>query len=138
MVPSSKVKIFTADQIPVVIERANSLGVRRDRLLMHSSYDDPIQEMIVALLSDSIVKPHYHPLSSESYYILQGCLEVCWGNDSASLNESIKLDSRFESAPKGLRLPCGIWHSTRAVTDCAVYLEIAAGPFTPEKTIYQS
>ena len=129
-------KTFTLTDIPQLIERARRARMRRDRILMHSSTSDPIQEMIVALMHDSVVKPHHHPLGSESYYALEGTLEIAWGESPEALTNVVVLDSAGKQGPNGLRLEPGIWHVTRALSDCAVYLEIGKGPFDDKKTVY--
>jgi cupin fold WbuC family metalloprotein len=129
-------KTFASADIPTLIKRARAAVTRRDRILMHASAEDPIQEMIVALMYDSVVKPHLHPLGSESYYALSGTLEILWGPSPDKLTERVILDATSQHGPTGLRLETGIWHTTRALTDCAVYLEIGKGPFNDNKTVY--
>ena len=129
-------KTFTPADISKLVERARAAPTRRDRILMHASTENPIQEMIVALMYDSTVKPHYHPFGSESYYALSGTLEILWGLSPSKLTEKVILDASGQQGPAGLRLESGIWHTTRALSDCAVYLEIGAGPFNDKKTVY--
>jgi cupin fold WbuC family metalloprotein len=117
-------------------DSAAAASTRRDRILMHGSHKDTIQEMIVALMSDSVVRPHKHPNGSESYYILSGSMEVLWGDSPGHMYHRVKLDSECHDGVLGLRLDKNIWHSTRALTKCAVFLEVGVGPFNESKTVY--
>ena len=127
---------FSGAELAGLIAAAKMAPLRRHRILMHTSYDDPIQEMIVALMFDSDVRPHKHPTGSESYYILWGSLEVVWGEDHDHLDQRVRLDHSDPDGPRGLRLAKGVWHSTRAVSECAVFLEVGKGPFDDSKTVY--
>ena len=87
----NKFKIYKTTQIPNLIAQASEAPIRRARILMHNSIDDPIQEIIVALMHDSIVLPHQHPLGSESYYVLFGSLEISLGPSPNELKENFIL-----------------------------------------------
>jgi cupin fold WbuC family metalloprotein len=132
----NKFKTYKSSEIPNLIAKASKASTRRARILMHNSIDDPIQEMIVALMHDSIVLPHQHPLGSESYYVLFGSLEISWGPSPYKLKEKLILTKEEIQTSNGLRIEPGIWHTTRALSECAVYLEIGRGPFNQSKTIY--
>jgi cupin fold WbuC family metalloprotein len=127
---------YFGNELYGLIKAAKTAPLRRHRILMHNSYSDPIQEMIVALMSDSHVHPHKHPFSSESYYILSGSLEIDWGTEHDHLDQTIRLDRSRPEGAHGLRLAPDVWHRTRAITECAVFLEIGQGPFDEYKTVY--
>lgn len=106
---------------------------RRARLCLHHSVNDTVQEMLIVLLHDSIVKPHCHgPGSSESYHLLQGRITVKLGSDETRLTESVRLGDADSGRPRIYRLCKPLWHTMEIESDFAVIHEIRTGPFINE------
>ena len=69
------------DWIERLKQAAAESPLRRSRLCLHRSNDEPVQEMILALCRDVLFRPHRHLKKSESFHIIEGELYVMVFND---------------------------------------------------------
>lgn len=120
-----------------LIEEANVSEKKRARVNLHESYNDPVQEMLVCLNKETRVDCHKHPLSSESYLILVGSMEIKYGIDKDHLLNIMMLDSNGNDAHRFFRVPKNYWHITTPTSENCIFLEYSSGPFDEFKTIYK-
>ena len=112
------------------------------RICFHSSPDDTVHDMLIALDSKADIKPHSHRVKAESFQVLVGALNVILYDVTGTPTQSIKLvaaggnegDSNDNSFY--CRLPKDIIHTVVPQTDSVVFREVTDGPFRPEDTIY--
>lgn len=112
--------------------RANLM--RRARICLHSNLESPVQEMIIALCSDSIIEPHRHPANKpESYHLIDGEMDVNIFDESGNVIECIHLRHGHASM---YRIDGNVWHQPIAVSECAVYHEVYTGPFNKDEDVF--
>jgi len=134
--------IFNAEPIRTVSdrdvdglhERACQSQSGHYRLCLHRSVTDPVQEMIIAVLSSAVFGPHRHPTGkSETIHILRGELRTIIFDDEGRVIDILSLSANAadNSANGGRvqRLEGGIWHLPLCVSDFAIYHEIYVGPY---------
>jgi len=69
--------VLDAKGIESLKNAARSSDMRRARICLHGNLQSPVQEMVIALCSDSIVEPHRHPVHKpESYHLIDGEMDV--------------------------------------------------------------
>ena len=115
-------------------QAARSSPLRRARICLHSNWDSPVQEMIIALCRDSIVEPHRHPAHKpESYHLVEGAMDVNIFDSAGRCIQQIQL--RQDGALM-YRIRGEVWHQPIAVSEYAVYHEVYTGPFYKETDVY--
>jgi glucose-6-phosphate isomerase len=106
---------------------------RRFRLCLHSSTDDPAQEMIVVHCRDNYSRPHAHR-SPLTYLVIEGSLRVLLFDDAGNVTRSIDLGARGGGSPFALRLEAGLWYMPVCLTPQVVFFETKWGPFRRDTT----
>lgn len=121
--------VFVLDQAAIesLKAAAQSSPLRRARFCLHSSNESSVQEMVIALLKDSVVEPHKHPSGKpESYHLIEGAMDVHIFDPRGHKVQLIPL--RLNGA-RMYRIRGNVWHQPLAVSDYAVYHEVYTGPF---------
>jgi cupin fold WbuC family metalloprotein len=110
--------------------------LRRARLCLHQSADDPVHEMIIALQRDCLFRPHRHPTKVESIHMIEGRVAIVVFDENARPVKSYLL------APPGLpgnvcyRLCASIFHAVLPMDDIVVYQETTSGPFRKGEAVF--
>jgi len=106
---------------------------KRARLCLHEDHNDPIQEMVIALVSGHPVTAHRQLGLRKSYHILDGSLRVTFYSDQGARETQYTLTPHSAGASI-LTFPAGQWHACEAISDIAVFLEIIPGPYDSART----
>ena len=126
----NEIFLLTRDKIDSLIEEAKVSKIRRSRILLHENNDSKVQEMIIVLFSDSIIKPHFHPYGKpESYHVIEGELIVNIFDKDGKIIDRIELDSVDQ---KFYRANGKVIHQPVSKTEYTVYHEVYTGPFIKE------
>jgi len=121
------------DWIARLKQAASESPLRRSRLCLHRSNDDPVQEMILALCRDVLFRPHRHLRKSESFHIIEGELYVMVFNDAGQVVRTIHMGPPDSGRIFCYRLGTSAWHAILPRSDFVVFHETTAGPFTPHE-----
>lgn len=112
----------------------------RARLCAHQSADDPIHEMLIALVKESYIPPHKHLGKSESFHMIEGSLIVIVFDDSGIPIEYISLASPGSADAEGqalyYRLSKPMYHTVIPMSDVVVFHETTNGPFRRGDTVF--
>jgi len=121
------------------IEEIGALAMRsklgRARFCLHSSVEDPVQEMIIAIVRDSHFPPHCHPRKSESLHVVSGRLGLVTFEDDGAVTKRLILSAASLQTPAFYRIGPGVWHGVFALSELVVVHEVTAGPFGPDASI---
>jgi cupin fold WbuC family metalloprotein len=125
---------------PEWIERLKVIALaspmRRSRFCLHRSDSDPLHEMIIALASDCIFRPHKHEAKSESYHMISGRMIFIMFNDGGTPMDAALLAPPGQSGTICFRISDPVYHAVLPLDDVVVYQETTSGPFRPgEATI---
>ena len=103
----------------------------RSHLLLHKSHGDKVQRLLIALVKDSYVEPHYHELPHqwEMFVILEGQIEITLYSDSNEIKERFLAGEN--TAISIVNLEPNEIHSIKCISQKALMLEIKEGPFDP-------
>lgn len=105
---------------------------KRAHYQLHTSHQDCVQRILIALVKGSYVEPHFHELSHqwEMFSVTEGCIKVCiYSANGEILNEFFagpeEKNCYIEFSPYEI-------HSVECISDRALMLEIKEGPFNPD------
>ena len=135
---SNEVLELSKNDLSVLRELAENSALRRSRICMHLSENDPVQEMVIGLCRDSYIRPHRHIGKSESYHIIEGELTVILFNESGQVTKRIEMSATDAHLNLIYRLSKEAWHMVIPQTEYVVFHEITNGPFKQSDTEYAS
>lgn len=115
-------------------QAASQAPLRRARLCMHTSHDDPIQEMVIAVCDDCYIAPHRQQGKTKSYVLLDGRLSVYFFDADGKVEQHIEMSPSGQGTCCSLRFDSSQWHTVMSQSDHSVYTETIVGPYDPEGT----
>ena len=95
------------------------------RLLLHTSAQDTLHNMIIAMDNAKFVYPHKHE-KSESYHIIEGSLLLVYFKENGEISKFIVLSKKDTIIS---RVDRNQYHAIIALSDYAIFHEIRTGPF---------
>ncbi len=119
---------FDRQAIAFIKEKALNNRRGRARICAHKSNDDPLHEMLIAIRSDSYIRPHRHRNKAESFHLIEGRADIVILNEIGEIIDVIKLglEANFY-----YRLDDPHYHTLLIHTPILVIHEITNGPFNP-------
>jgi len=120
---------ITQSDIELLFEQASNSPRKRAHLNLHTSFDDKVQRLYIALLEGSYVEPHYHALAHqwEMFIVQSGVLNVTLHHKDGSVISSCLVGD--EQDTQAIEFKPGDVHSVECVSEHALMLEIKEGPF---------
>ena len=109
--------------------RRNSTG--RARINAHPSLDSETQEMFIAFVRGSYVRPHRHSRKRESFHVVQGLLDAVSFDDEGRVTKQVRLGTFDSGHPFYFRSEVNDWHCFIVRSKIAVVHETTQGPFEP-------
>lgn len=124
-------KIVSSTQLESLFVQAELSPRKRTHLNLHTSFNDKVQRLYIAMIKGSYVEPHYHELPHqwEMFFVLQGEILLKLYNVDGSVKESMLLGVGHEVQSIELH-PYDI-HSVECISDRSLLVEIKEGPFNP-------
>lgn len=116
-----------------VIEEVKSLAkrslLRRARLNLHHNSDNLVQEMIIVLCKDTLIKPHRHQNKTESLHVIEGRAGIFFFDDKGDVTRKFCIGDVHSGIPILYRISSPDWHTVVPLDDIVVMHEVAEGPF---------
>ncbi len=106
-------------------------NMKRARLCLHHSPDDPLHEMIICFHRDAVIRPHRHSTKTESYHIVFGELDVVLFDDDGQPTRVVRMGDGVGKTSI-YRLSAPVWHSAIIRSEYAAIHEVTNGPFRAE------
>lgn len=128
-VSDNPIFVLTPDRIDEIAAMAMGSELKRARFCLHSSTEDSVQEMIIAIARDSHLPPHCHPRKSESLHVIRGRLGLVIFDGDGEVKKRLTLSAEDAHAPAFYRIGRGVWHGVFALSELVVIHEVTAGPF---------
>lgn len=136
--------LYTENEIVVfgkaVLEELKRLAMltprKRIRLCTHRNPGDSLHEMFIIHTKDTVVPTHKHIGKAESFFILEGRVDVILFHDNGKIRETIKMGDPASGLPFYYRLADPIFHTLEIHSDFLVFHEVTNGPFQRERTVF--
>ena len=127
-------KIVSSTQLESLFLQAELSPRKRTHLNLHTSFDDKVQRLYIAMIKGSYVEPHYHELPHqwEMFFVLQGVIHLIIYNADGSVKQSMSVGDGHITQSIEL-YPYDI-HSVECISERALLLEIKQGPFDPSNS----
>lgn len=124
------------DQLDALKDAARQSPLRRARLCLHHSHDDPVQEMVIAFSRGTYIRPHRHRNKSESFHVVEGELDVVFFDDAGSVTRRVRMGRSRTGEALLYRLATPLWHMVVPRSELVVIHEVTTGPFVQDGNEY--
>jgi cupin fold WbuC family metalloprotein len=125
----------TKENIEFLKQKAAESPKRRSRMLAHPGGDDPMHEMLVVLARDNYIHPHVHPGVTESFYLIEGEMDVVLFKEDGEILEVVHMGDLDSGLPFFYRQTVPIYHTIIPRTDFVAFKEATQGPFRSDNTV---
>jgi cupin fold WbuC family metalloprotein len=120
----------SSTDIKTLVEAARLAPQGRARLILHSTREDSLHEMVIALPPDSCDHPHINFKSGKSFLALSGQFAlICFSDDGSKIKPFVLSAEDHWPAARMARLRRPAWHTIIPLAGNTVFLETIIGPF---------
>jgi cupin fold WbuC family metalloprotein len=133
-VANGPIACISKSDLARIKEDACVVPMRRSRICAHTSADDPVQEMIIAMCRDSYIAPHRHVGKTESFHVIEGQADIYFFDESGEITRIVSLSA---DSPEGFyyRLSAPLYHTVLPHGPMLVVHETITGPFNPDISV---
>ena len=89
--------LFGAHDWGALLQQAKKNNISRARVCTHMDNRSAVQEMLIAFMKDSYVRPHRHLGKSESFYVIEGELSVIFFDENGKETDRVALSASASS-----------------------------------------
>lgn len=134
-IASEDIVRFGSRQIEFIKECAIKNLRGRARICAHKDSTNRLHEMLIAMRSDSYIRPHRHENKVESFHLIEGSADIVILNEDGTVSDVIGLNSE-QNFYYRLELPC--YHTLIINSPILVIHEITNGPFDRTQSNFAS
>jgi cupin fold WbuC family metalloprotein len=128
-------KIFDAEYLGNLINKAKINPRKRQHRNIHLSYQEPCQRLFNAIEPESYIQPHRHAVTAKDELLLavRGLMACIMFNDEGVVDSVYYFGSELYGADHcvGVEVASSVWHTVVALESGSVLLEVKPGPFDP-------
>ena len=131
-IASDEIVRFDAKEVDFVKKHALHNLRGRARICAHKEQSDTLHEMLIAIRSDSYIRPHRHEKKVESFHLIEGAADIVVLSENGEILNVIELgpDQNFY-----YRLDIPRYHTLLINSPVLVIHEVTSGPFDPAQVI---
>ena len=118
-------------------ETGKTYGTGKARYCCHVDEQSQLHEMFIYHESGTVIAPHKVSSGSESYLILQGCIDLVFYSEEGELKQVIRLSPFGGDDNFFIRMPKPVFRGIVVVED-TLFVEVREGPFDPSRMIWAS
>lgn len=108
----------------------------RCRVCLHPDPAAQQQEMLIAALSRTYIRPHWHLGKSEAFCVIEGVVDAVLFGRNGSIDDVIEMGPPGSGRNFLYRMPEGVCHGLLIRSEWLVFVETTVGPFDPRMTGY--
>lgn len=133
-----KLKLVGEEEIKVLKSEVHVSPRKRIRLCTHDSIESDLHEMFVCYTKDTIISPHKHVGKEETFYIMEGAMDLLLYDEDGKLTSRTPMAERGSGRPFCVRVPMNTYHTVTLHSEyCVIHLS-NCGPFDRSKTVWAS
>ncbi len=121
--------LFGAHEWGALLQQAKKNNISRARVCTHMDNRSAVQEMLIAFMKDSYVRPHRHLGKSESFYVIEGELSVIFFDKNGKETDRVALSASDPEKPFYFRGERENWHTVLIESEYAFIHETTTGPY---------
>ena len=106
------------------------------RTCIHKSEEDNVHEMLIALTSNTYIRPHKHRINGESLQFIEGeAIAIIFNNDG-TINQAFKVGESSSDYPFYYSMAKAVYHMLLVKSNYLVFKETTRGPFIRDDTLF--
>ena len=121
--------LFGAHEWGALLQQAKKNNISRARVCTHMDNRSAVQEMLIAFMKDSYVRPHRHLGKSESFHVIEGELSVIFFDEKGGETDRVALSAFDPEKPFFFRGEREDWHTVLIESEYAFIHETTTGPY---------
>ena len=121
--------LFGAHDWGALLQQAKKNNISRARVCTHMDNLSAVQEMLIAFMKDSYVRPHRHLHKSESFHVIEGELSVIFFDENGKETDRVALSASDPEKPFYFRGERENWHTVLIESEYAFIHETTTGPY---------
>lgn len=122
-------KLIDDEFLDKLSKEARASSRLRMNFNFHESLDAKAQRLLNAIEPGSVVPPHRHKHTAETYIVLRGSLKVYIYESDGSVKSEHILDPC--EGKYGIEIPAGVYHNLEVIDRNTVIFEAKEGPYIP-------
>jgi len=126
--------LITESDIDNLVSWAQEMNSRKARLCLHENPESLMQVTYLAFVKPYSDKVHKHPHRPEVLIPIRGEAIRRTFSERLEVESEVTMKSEFGNS---FSISPGIWHSLEVVSEHFVMIEIGAGPFTKDSTVFK-
>jgi len=123
-------------QIKFLLDEADKSPRQQSRLCTHESERDNVHEMLIVHKKDMYVRPHQHIEKIESFYLVQGDVDIVLFDGTGRVVDVINLGDYQSGKTFYFRFNCAVFHTVIINSPVAIFHEVTKGPFIRAENDY--
>jgi len=124
-----------AKEINFLKDAAKTSNRQRSRICTHSGPNDLIHEMFIGITSKSYIRPHKHLTKIESFYVIEGEVDVVMFDDSGNVVAITELAEPGGEKNSYFKMTENLFHTLVLRSECLILHEVTNGPFISDESL---
>jgi cupin fold WbuC family metalloprotein len=121
------------------LKDAAKISIRqRSRICTHSGPNDLIHEMFIGITSKSYIRPHKHLTKTESFYVIEGEVDVVMFDDFGNIVAVTQLAEAGREKNSYFKMNEHLFHTLVLRSECLILHEVTNGPFISDESLLAS
>ena len=127
-----------AKEINFLKDAAKTSSRQRSRICTHSGPNDLIHEMFICITSKSYIRPHKHLTKTESFYVIEGEVDVVMFDDFGNIVAVTQLAEPGREKNSYFKMTEHLFHTLVLRSECLILHEVTNGPFISDESLLAS
>lgn len=127
-------RIFDQSTFEELRLRAEASPRKRAHYNLHNSYKEPVQKVLICMLRETYIPPHYHEhaYQTELFIVLQGSVKLIIFDEKGGIEKEVAIGEG--SATSMVEIEPNVIHTIVCESDDAFVLEVKEGPFVEDQS----
>lgn len=127
-----------AGEINFLKDAAKNSNRQRSRICTHSGPNDLIHEMFIGITSKSYIRPHKHLTKTESFYVIEGDVDVVMFDDFGNIVAVTELAEPGRKKSSYFKMTEHLFHTLILRSEYLILHEVTNGPFISNESLLAS
>lgn len=122
-------------EVAALKKMAHASPAGRARICAHSSTEDRLHEMLIAVTRRQYFRPHAHQGKSESFYVIEGRLTIVLFDEHGEIRRLIDVSTSGDDV-RFCRIASQTFHTVLLRSETVLFQETTNGPLDPRHTSF--
>ncbi|MDD2451129.1 MAG: WbuC family cupin fold metalloprotein [Sulfurovum sp.] len=127
-------RVFDQNLFEDLRSKAEASPRKRAHFNLHHSYSEPVQKVLICMLRETYIPPHYHEhtYQTELFIVLQGSVKLILFDENGEIQKEVAMGEG--SATSMVEIEPKVIHTIVCESDDAFVLEVKEGPFVEDQS----